>query len=82
MGTVERFFGTDFQWNKTNNEVSVHLRLTGFAAHLVEDNNAHLRSITPDATLYRSGLPINAIPELDEDKNCPTFVKCNQNIRV
>ncbi len=61
-----------------NNAVSVHLSQTGFAAHLVEDNNAHLCSITPDATPYRSGLPIDAIPESDEDENCPTFVECKQ----
>jgi hypothetical protein len=76
MGIVEWFLGTHFQWNKTNNEVSFHLSLTGFAAHLVKDNNAHLRSITPDATPYCSGLLINAIPESDEDKNCPMFVEC------
>ncbi len=74
MGSVEWFLGTHFQWHKTKDEVSVHLSQTGFAAHLVEDNNAHLRSITPDATPYRFGLPINAIPESDEDKSCPTFI--------
>jgi hypothetical protein len=75
MGTVEWFLGTRFQFNKSDNKVSVHLSQTCFAANLVKDNNAHLRNITPNATLYCSGLPINAIPESDKDKNCPAFIK-------
>jgi hypothetical protein len=78
MGFVEWFLGTHFQWHKTKDEVSVHLSQTGFAAHLVEDNNAHLHSIMTDATSYQSGLPIDAIPESDEDKNCPTFIERKQ----
>jgi hypothetical protein len=82
MGTVEWFLGTHFQWNKSDNSVSVHLRQTSFAAHLVEDNNAHLRNITPDATPYHSGLPIDAIPESDKDDNCPAFIKCNRKYKI
>jgi hypothetical protein len=78
MGNVEWFLDTHFQWNKLDNKVSVHLSQTNFAAHLVEDNNAHLPNITPDATLYCLGLPIDAIPESDKDKNCPTFIECNR----
>jgi hypothetical protein len=78
MGTVKWFLGTHFQWSKAEDAVLVHLSQTGFAAHLVEDNNAHLCRVTPDATPYRSGLPINAIPESDKDENCPTFVDCKQ----
>jgi hypothetical protein len=58
-----------------DNEVSVHLNQTGLAAHLVENNNAHLCNITPNATPNCSGLPINAIPESDKDNNCPAFIK-------
>jgi hypothetical protein len=32
----------------------------------------------PDATPYRSGLPIDTIPESDKDKNCPTFIERKQ----
>ncbi len=78
MGTVEWFLGTHFQWHQTDDKVSVHLSQTGFAAHLVEDNNAHIPKITPDATPYRSGLPIDAIPESDKANNCPTFVACKR----
>jgi hypothetical protein len=50
----------------------------GFAAHLVEDNNVHTRNITPNATPYRSGLPIDAIPESDEEDVCPALIKRKQ----
>ncbi len=57
-----------------DDKVLVHLSQTGFAAHFVEDNNAHLCSVMPDATPYHSGLLINAIPESDKDEKWPTFV--------
>jgi hypothetical protein len=78
MGTVEWFLGTYFQLNKLDNKVSVHLSQTGFVAHLVEDKNTHLCNITPDTTLYYSGLPIDAIPESDNDNNSPAFIECKR----
>jgi hypothetical protein len=69
MGTVYWFLRTQFQWSLFPNNVSVHINQTGFAVHLVEDNNVHTQNITPDATPYYSGLPINMIPESDEDNN-------------
>jgi hypothetical protein len=78
MGTVEWFLGTHFQWMVTPDEVKVHLSQIGFASHLMEDNNIHLRNITPDATPYRSGLPIDACPESNKDKESPTFIKRKQ----
>ncbi len=77
MGTMDWFLGTHFQWSSSPNSVSVHMNLTGFAAHLGEDNNVHTRNITPNATPYRSGLPIDAIPESDNDDNCPALIKRN-----
>ena len=74
MGTVEWFLGTHFQWMVTPDLVQVHLSQTGFASHLVESNNIHLRNITHDATPYRSGLPIDACPESDEDETSQTFL--------
>jgi hypothetical protein len=74
MGTVEWFLGTHFQWLVSPDVVKVHLSQTGFASHLVEENDVHLRNITPDATPYRSGLPIDACPESDEDELTPTFM--------
>jgi hypothetical protein len=55
---------------------------TGFAAHLVEDNNAHTRNITPDATPYRSGLPIDVIPKSDKDNNCQPSSNTNVATKV
>jgi hypothetical protein len=75
MGTVAWFLGTHFQWLTTDDIVSVHLSQTGFAAHLIKDNNLHTHKITPNATPYRSGLPIDAIPKSDEPKNCSALIK-------
>jgi hypothetical protein len=63
MGNVDWFLGTHFQWSCSNGAVCVHLSQTGFASHLVEDNNVHTCNTTPDATPYRLGLPINACPK-------------------
>ncbi len=76
MGRVEWFLGTHFQWSVTPDVVQVNLSQTGFVSHLIEENNIHHRNITPNATPYRSGLPINPCPESDEDKENPTFLKC------
>jgi hypothetical protein len=78
MGTVDWFLGTHLQWLYSNNTVSIHLNQTGFAAHLVESNNVHSRHITPDATWYRSGLPIDAIPNSNKDNDCPALIKRKQ----
>jgi hypothetical protein len=75
MGTVEWFLGTHFQWLVNPSGVKVHLSQTGFESHLVEENDTHLRHITPDATPYRSGLPIDACPESDKDEMNPTFLE-------
>ncbi len=78
MGTVKWFLGTYFQWMATPELVQVHLRQTGFASHLVGENNIHLHNVTPDATPYCSGLPIDPCPESDKDKKLPTFLKQKQ----
>ncbi len=79
MGTVDWFLGTHFQWSSSPDSVSVHMNQTGFAAHLVEDNNVHTRNITPNATPYRSGLPIDTIPESDKDDDCPALIECKRH---
>ncbi len=75
MCTVEWFLGTHFQWSVTLAVVKVHLSRTGFASHHVEENNIHHYNITPNATPYCSGLPIDAFPESDKDKESPGFLK-------
>ena len=78
MGTVEWSLGTHFQWLVNPGGVKKHLSQTGFASHLVEENDIHLHNIILDATPYRSGLPINACPESDKDKMNPTFLERKQ----
>jgi hypothetical protein len=75
MGMVEWFLGTHFQWMATPKPVQVHLSQTGFASHLIKENNIHLRNVTPDATPYHSCLPIDACPESDKDEKLPTFLE-------
>ena len=41
----------------------------------MEENTIHHRNITPDATPYCSGLPIDTCPESDEDKDSPEFLE-------
>jgi hypothetical protein len=78
MGMVEWFLGTHFQWLLTPDRVKVHVSQTRFATHLVEENNIHLQIVTPDATPYCSGLPINAMPESDKDEESPRFQEHKQ----
>jgi hypothetical protein len=76
LGTVEWFLCTHFQWLVSHEKVSVHLSQIGFGTHLVKENNVHKRNITPDATPYRSSLPIDAIPESDKDNKDPALIEC------
>jgi hypothetical protein len=80
MGMVEWFLATHFQWLVLEDKVSIHLSQTEFTTHLVEDNTAHVKNITPDATPYRSGLPINAILESNKDDKDPALVECKTKI--
>jgi hypothetical protein len=82
MGTLDWFLGTHFQWLSSNNKVSVHQSQTGFAAHLVKENNAYPRNITPDATPNCSGLPIDAIPDPDKDDNAQPSSNASIVIKV
>jgi hypothetical protein len=75
MGTVKWFLGAHFQWLASNDVVLVRLSQTGFAAHLVKDNNIHTWNITLDAIPYRSGLPINVIPKSNKPNNCPALIE-------
>ena len=65
MGVVEWFLGTHFSWRNSDTETACHLNQAGFARNLVERFDCHRRAITPDATPYRSGLPINSLVPAD-----------------
>jgi hypothetical protein len=66
MVMVEWFLVTHFQWSITPAPVKVHLSQKGFTSHLIEENNINH---------YRSGLPIDACPKSDKDKEPPTFLE-------
>ncbi len=78
MGTMDWFLGTHFQWSSSPHNVSIHMNQTGFDAHLVKDNNIYTQNITPDATPYHPGHPIDAIPESDKDNDCPALIECKR----
>ncbi len=81
MGTVKWFLGTHFQWLITDGIVTVHHSQMGFSTHLVEDNNIHTLYVTPNATPNCSGLPIDAILNLDKANNCPALIEQKRNIK-
>jgi hypothetical protein len=68
MGLVEWFLGVHFSWRITKSAVDVHMNQSGFAANLVEQFCRDVWDPTPDATPYRSGVPIDSIaPSSDAD---------------
>ena len=71
MGVVEWFLGIHFAWRITPSSVSVHLNQSGFAANLVESFFQDSRNVTPTATPYRSGAPIDSIAPSTDDNNSP-----------
>ena len=68
MGLVEWFLGVHFSWRITKSSVDVHMNQSGFATNLVEQFYRDEWEPTPDATPYRSGVPIDSIaPSKDAD---------------
>ncbi len=68
MGIVEWFLGIHFSWHMTSSTIAVHLNQSGFATNLVESFAQQGRDVTPMATPYRSGIPINSIvPSINTD---------------
>jgi hypothetical protein len=68
MGIVEWFLGVHFSWRITPSSVAVHMNQSGFAANLVKSFFRQSRDVTPTATPYCSGVPIDSIaPSLDPD---------------
>ena len=71
MGVVEWFLGIHFSWRITSTSVAVHLNQSGFAANLVESFFQDSRNVTPMATPYRSGVPIDSIAPSTDDNDSP-----------
>jgi hypothetical protein len=68
MGLTDWFGGIHFLWRFTNSDAAVHLNQSGYAANLVKQFSWDSWDITPTATPYRSGVPINSIaPYTNED---------------
>jgi hypothetical protein len=68
MGIVEWFLGVHFSWCMTSSTIAVHLNQSGFATNLVESFAQQARDVSPMATPYWSGIPIDSIaPSIDAD---------------
>ncbi len=68
MGLVEWFLGVHFSWQITKSSVDVHMNQSGFATNLVKQFCCDKWEPIPDATPYRSGVPIDSIaPSKDAD---------------
>ena len=67
MGVVEWFLGIHFSWRLSNGDVDVHMDQSGFPRNLVVNFNLQHYAQTPNATPYRSGIPINAIATTDTE---------------
>ena len=65
MGDVDHFLGVCFQWFRSVNEVKVHMFQPGHAQNIVDDMGVDKANINPDLTPYRSGLPIDTLPEVE-----------------
>ena len=75
MGVVEWFLGVHFAWRITPSSVSVHLNQSGFASNLVESFFQDSRNVTPTATPYRSGVPIDSIAPSTDDDDSPAQLR-------
>jgi hypothetical protein len=71
MGVVEWFLIIHFSWRITADTVSVHLNQSGFAANLVKSFFQASHNVTPTATPYHSGVPIDSIAPSTDDNNSP-----------
>jgi hypothetical protein len=71
MGVAEWLLGIHFAWCITSNSVLFHLNQSGFAANLVESFFQDSRNVSPTATPYRSGAPIDSIAPSTDDDNSP-----------
>jgi hypothetical protein len=82
MGNVDWFLGTHFQWSCPDNKVSVHLSQTGFAVHLVEDNNAtHATSPPMPLPTTRASLSMH-VPNLTKLMTAPPSSNTSADTKV
>jgi hypothetical protein len=75
MGVVNWFLGTHFTWIDLNDgNISVHLSQVAFAQNVVKHHCQQHININLRATPYRSGLPVDSLPEYSGDTNDPSFL--------
>jgi hypothetical protein len=72
MGIVEWFLGIHFSWRMTSSTIAVHLNQSGFATNLVKSFTRQDRDVTPAATPYQSGIPIDSIAPSINANDSPT----------
>jgi len=63
MGEVSHFLGIRFQWRKTTTNIKVHLSQEAFADSLIQLAGLSQFSTTYSKTPYRSGYPVDSIPQ-------------------
>ena len=64
MGQVSHFLGVKFDWKQENDHLSVHLSQEAFTETLLHQFDFHHDAVNIRPTPYRSGLPIDAIPDI------------------
>ena len=75
MDVVKWFLGIHFARRFTPSLVSVHLNQSGFASNLVESFFQDPHNVTPTATPYRSGVPIDSIAPSTDDDDSPAQLR-------
>ena len=63
MGDVHHFLGIKFSWTRSDNTLSAHLSQTAFIDNLTQELGFDPQSSKHPKTPYRSGLPIDSIPD-------------------
>ena len=63
MGDVHHFLGIKFTWTRSGDTLSAHLSQTAFIDNLAHDLGFDPLSTKHPKTPYRSGLPIDSIPD-------------------
>ena len=62
MGPVTFFLGIKFQWRRTLDQLACHLSQQAFIESLLTQVNFHPDSTTSKASPYRSGIPVDSVP--------------------
>ena len=64
MGPVSHFLGVKFEWKKEDEHLHLHLSQEAFTETLLEQFNYNDETVNTRPTPYRSGLPVDAIPDI------------------